>query len=234
MRRDATILVVEDDEAAGEVLTAGLVARGWRVRLAVDGVSALDLVDGDAPDVVILDLGLPDLDGLEVCRHIRVLRPTLPIIVLTADGAEHRMIAALDEGADDYVTKPYSMPLLLARVRVALRHHDLLANLVDDEALTLGDVRLDLASHVVEIAGVAVEVTRREFLLLGGLMRNAGKVLTYRTVSLMVWGPEQELRVANVRNVVKILRDRLGAAPARPLIETVAGVGYRLVLPPQP
>jgi two-component system, OmpR family, KDP operon response regulator KdpE len=141
------------------------------------------------------------------------------------------MIAALDEGADDYVTKPYSMPQLLARLGVALRHHDLLAKLVEDESLSLGDVRLDLASHVVVIDGAPIDVTRREFLLLSGLMRNAGKVLTYRSVSLLVWGPDHELKLTNVRNLVKLLRDRLGTSPRRPLIETEPGVGYRLVLP---
>ena len=233
MRPDTTILLVEDDDAARDVLATGLRARGWQVRVAANGRNALDMLDSADPDVVILDLGLPDLDGVEVCRHIRRLRSTVPIVVLTADGGEERMIAALDEGADDYVTKPYSMPQLLARVRVALRHHALLANLVEDEALHLGDVQLDLASHVVVIGGVPHDVTRREFLLLGALLRNAGKVLTYRTISVLVWGPDHEVPLSNLRNLVKLLRDRLGEGPQRPVIETQSGVGYRLTLPRQ-
>ena len=213
------------------MLAAGLIARGWRVRLAATGRHALDMLESAQPDVVILDLGLPDLDGVDVCRHIRRVRATLPIVVLTADGSEERMIAALDHGADDYVTKPYSLPQLLARVRVALRHHDLLANIVEDQALALGDVRVDLASHVVEIGGVVVDVTRREFVLLTGLLRNAGKVLTYRTISLLVWGPDQEVVGPKVRTLVKMLRDRLGTGAGRPVIETAAGVGYRLSIP---
>ena len=222
---------MEDDDAAREVLAAGLEARGWKVRSAATGRRALELLDFAEPDVVVLDLGLPDLDGVDVCRHIRRMRATVPIVVLTADGSEERMIAALDEGADDYVTKPYSMPQLLARLRVAVRHHDLLASVVADDALALGDVRVDLASHVVEIGGSGVPMPRREFLLLSALLRNAGKVLTYRTLSFLVWGPEHDVPVANLRNLVKLLRDRLGNGPVRPVIETESGVGYRLTLP---
>src|SRR6202022_803680 len=139
------------------------------------------------PAVVILDLGLPDLDGIEVCRRMREWSQS-PIIVVTADGAEDRKILALDEGADDYITKPFSMPELLARVRVAVRHRRALAAIVDHQYIEVGSLRIDVAGHTATIEGEELELRRKLFALLVVLARNAGSVMTHRTLVDQVWG----------------------------------------------
>src|SRR4051812_13651295 len=139
---DATILLVEDEQGYVELLSLTLASRGYEVVVARDGATALVAADRAAPDVTVLDLGLPDVDGIEVCRHLRRTMRT-PIVVVTADGAEARKVTALNEGADDYITKPFSIPELHARIRVALRHRRLLAHAIDARVLTLGDLTVD-------------------------------------------------------------------------------------------
>jgi len=143
---EVSVLVVDDEPAMLRALSSGLEARGYRVATAASGRDALDRASLELPDVVVLDLGLPDMDGIDVCRRLRRWM-TSPIIVLTADGSEDRKITALDEGADDYVTKPFSMPELLARLRVALRHRRALAALIDDDRIEVGSLRIDVAAH---------------------------------------------------------------------------------------
>ena len=174
---------------------------------------------------MILDLGLPDIDGIEVCRHLR-LRSAVPIIVLSADGNEDRKIAALDVGADDYLTKPFSMPELLARVRVALRHRRALASVVDDGPVWVGSLVIDRGDHVAAVDGRPLDLRPKEFALLLLLVRNAGKVLTHRTILDQVWGPEQALDT--LRTHVSQLRRKL-ARPPVPTLVTEPGVGYRLL-----
>jgi two-component system KDP operon response regulator KdpE len=200
------------------------------VRAVTTGRAALDAAAEHRPDVVLLDLGLPDIDGVDVCRYLRRWLPS-PVIVLTADGAEDRKILALDEGADDYVTKPFSMPELLARVRVAVRHRRALSALVDTDLLDLGDLRIDVAAHEAWLGGEAVHLPRKEFALLALLTRNAGRVLTHATLLREVWPERQGDDDTQVlRTHLTVLRKKLGRGDQRPRIVSEPGVGYRLVL----
>ncbi len=226
-----TILVVDDEPAIARVLSTALTGRGYRVSVATTGQEALDRTALDSPDAVVLDLGLPDLDGVDVCRRIRQWS-TVPIIVLTAEGAEDRKITALDEGADDYVTKPFSMPELLARLRVALRHRTAATpGLPDQPAFHVGDVEVDIARHRVTVAGGPVDLTPKEFEFLALLARHAGRVLTHRMILQAVWGPEYGRETQYLRVYASQLRKKLAEDPARPRLVTEPGVGYRLVDP---
>ena len=222
------MLVVDDDPALLRVLEAGFTARGYEVHTAANGASALDSVGLQQPDIVILDLGLPDIDGVEVCRRLR-RRIRTPIIVLSADGSEERKVAALDEGADDYLTKPFSMPELLARVRVALRHRRALSAVVDDAVIDIGDLQIDPSAHVASLDGAEIDLTPKEFALLSLLALNAGKVLSHRTILDLVWSSTQALDT--LRGHVSQLRKKIGHGPGVPRIVTEAGVGYRILEP---
>ena len=221
------MLVVDDEPAIVQVLTAALTARGHRVAAALTGAKALERAAAEAPAVIILDLGLPDIDGIEVCRRLRALSG-VPIIVLSAEGADDRKVAALDEGADDYVTKPFSMPELMARVRVAMRHGPRSVDL-DDAVLEVGDVRVDLSHHEVIVAGRAVELTPKEFGFLAVLARRPGRVITHRTILQEVWGPAYGTETQYLRVYASQLRRKLDEDPACPRLVTEPGVGYRLV-----
>jgi two-component system KDP operon response regulator KdpE len=237
----ATILVVDDEPAILRALRAGLEARGYAVLAAVSGQQAVDMSAVEAPDLVVLDLNLPDIDGVEVCRRIRGWSQ-MPIVVLSAEGSESRKVLALDEGADDYVTKPFSMPELLARVRVALRNRRTLGRdgvAVDQSVLTVGDLRVDIARHEVGIgAGPKerrhVELTPKEFAFLALLARWPGRVLTHRTILQEVWGPEYGTETQYLRVYASQLRKKLDDDPERPRLITEPGVGYRLVDPSDP
>lgn len=206
-----------------------LSTRGYDVDVAGTGSEALDRCRHHPPDVMVLDLGLPDIDGIEVCRLLRRWA-TNPIIVLTADGSEDRMIAALDNGADDYITKPFSMPQLDARVRVALRHRSQQAGHLEGEPIVLGALTVDVAGHLATLDGAHLELTRREFSLLTVLANHAGKVLTAGFLLEHAWGQEFSGNVATLRNRIVALRRQLARSPDAPEIITEAGTGYRLVL----
>jgi len=223
---EAEVLLIDDDPALARVLGVGFQSRGYDLRVAVTGAAGLEALDGRDADVIILDLGLPDIDGIDVCRHLRH-RSSSPIIVLSADGAEERKVRALDEGADDYLTKPFSMPELLARVRVALRHHRALGAVVANEEISVGALSIDTAAHRAVLDGREVELTRKEYSLLVLLVRNAGKVLTHRAILDQVWGPDQPLDT--LRTHVSHLRRKLGTRPRTPQVVTAPGVGYRLL-----
>ncbi len=176
----ARVLVVDDDRALLRALRVGLSARGHDVLVGTTGAEGLSKAALEHPEVVIVDLGLPDLDGLEVCRRIRQWSD-VPVIVLSATGIEDRKVAALDGGADDYVTKPFGMAELEARIRAALRHRA--APEADGVgALTVGDLELDLVHHQARVKGQDVELTAKEFDLLAYLARNAGKVCTHQMI----------------------------------------------------
>jgi two-component system KDP operon response regulator KdpE len=226
---DGHVVVVDDDKALLRVVQMALESRGHRVSTATTGTAALDLIGLDEPDVVILDLGLPDMDGIDVGQHLRRWSKA-SILVLSADGAEDRKVRALNGTADDYLTKPFSMPELMARVGVALRHRRALASIVDDAVIELGSLQLDLTGHAARIDGNDLDLTPKEFKLLTLLARNAGKVLTHRTILDAVWGPTQALDT--LRTHVSQLRRKLGAGEHAPQLLTEAGVGYRL-LPPE-
>jgi len=222
------VLVVDDEPAITRALTAALQARGYRVIAAPTAAEALRRTATDGPALVVLDLGLPDLDGLVVCRRIRAWSD-VPIIVLTAEGADERKVAALDEGADDYVTKPFSMPELLARVRVALRHRRPVNPSLDESVLEVGDLRMDLPSRIVSVAGRVVDLTPKEFGFLAVLARHPGRVLTHRMILEDVWGPGYGTESQYLRVYASQLRKKLDDDPALPRLITEPGVGYRLV-----
>jgi two-component system KDP operon response regulator KdpE len=227
------VLVVDDEPAITRVLCAALSARGYRVVSAVSGREAIDVVAHERPAAVILDLGLPDIDGVDVCRRIRTWSD-VPIVVLTADDTEHRKVEVLDDGADDYITKPFSMPELLARLRVALRHHRTADAHGLDVETEIGDLRIDRAHHRVTVAGRPVTLTPKEFAFLTLLAAHPGRVYTQRMILEQVWGPEYKTETHYLRVYASQIRKKLGDDPARPRLVTEPGVGYRLIDPTQP
>jgi two-component system, OmpR family, KDP operon response regulator KdpE len=226
------VLVVDDEPALLRAVGAALKARGYEVDTATTGQAAIDAVALEAPDLVVLDLGLPDLDGIEVSRRLRQWSD-VPIVVLSAEGSENRKVLALDEGADDYVTKPFSTAELLARIRVALRHRPRGAT-ADEAVLEVGDVTVDLAHHEVTVAGKKVDLTPKEFGFLAFLAHWPGRVLTHRMILQEVWGPEYGSETQYLRVYASQLRKKLDDDPARPRLVTEPGVGYRLVDPAEP
>jgi len=223
-----TVLVVDDEPAIQRALTAALEARGYRVVTASNGLDAIDRAAADAPAITILDLGLPDIDGIEVCRRIRTWSQ-MPIIVLTAEGADDRKVTALDEGADDYVTKPFSVPELLARVRVALRHRAPSTTPLDEAVFEVGDVRVDMAHHTVTVGHAPVDLTPKEFGFLAALARYPGRVLSHRMILEEVWGKGYGTETQYLRVYASQLRKKLDDDPVHPRLITEPGVGYRLV-----
>jgi two-component system KDP operon response regulator KdpE len=225
------VMVVEDHRAQQDLLSAAYEARGHQVEVAGTGAKALELVDTSEPDLIVLDLGLPDVDGVVLCRHLRA-RTSCPIIVVTADSDELRVVEALDAGADDYVTKPFSMPVLLARSRVALRHRAVAAAVVDEQVLRAGDITLDLNAYQLQIDGDPVAIGTRQFELLAILVRNRDKVLTYAALDRALGAGRPGVVERNPWRVsVSKIRKVLGTGPRRPVISTELRVGYRLVVP---
>ena len=226
-----TVLVVDDEPPIRRFLRTSLSAAGYQVVLAEDAAGALAGIASEQPDVIILDLGLPDRSGLDVIAEIRQRSP-VPIIVLSARDDERSKVEALDLGADDYISKPFGMAELTARLRAALRH----AYQVQGETpvFVSGDLAVDLASRQVTRSGEPVKLSPKEFELLRHLVAHAGKVLTHRQLLREVWGPAQAEEVQYLRVLIRGLRQKLEADPTRPIhILTELGVGYRLQLPPE-
>jgi two-component system KDP operon response regulator KdpE len=222
-----SILVVEDEPRLRNVLRTGLSPHGYLVRVAADGAEALRLASESVPDVVLLDLGLPDLDGVEFVRRLRMWS-AVPIIVLTARERESEKVRALDAGADDYLTKPFSFDELLARLRVALRHRAGQSG-DGDRVLHCGPLRIDRAARRVFVGDREVRLTRVEYNLLLELATHAGRVLTHRQLLEAVWGPHKREETHYVRVYMAHLREKLEPDPGHPrLFVTEAGVGYRL------
>jgi two-component system, OmpR family, KDP operon response regulator KdpE len=222
------ILVVDDDQALLKALRIGLTARGDDVLVARSGSEAITQVALAAPDLVILDLGLPDLDGLDVCRRIREFS-AVPIVVLSAYGDERRKVEALDGGADDFVTKPFGMAELEARLRVALRHGvaakgDAAGTVTE---LQVGDLGIDLVHRTATLAGERVPLTAREFELLAYLAHHAGKVCTHHMILKDVWGPGYGEESNYVRVYAHRVRKKLGDDDGR-ILRTIPGIGYQL------
>ena len=222
----ARILVVDDEPQIGRLLKTSLGARGYQVTVASDGQAALDLAASWRPDLILLDLGLPVIDGLEVCRQVRAWSQ-VPIIVLTVRDAEQDKVAALDLGADDYLTKPFGSDELLARIRVALRHAAHLS-VTEEPVRHFGDLMIDLAHRLVIIRGQEIHLTPKEYDLLRVFALQAGKVLTHRMLLRAVWGGAYEQDVPTLRVFVTQLRRKIEADPAHPThVLTEPGVGYR-------
>ena len=229
---DARILLVEDDPSIREITALGLRAAGFTVTTAADGLEALDRWRADAPDLVLLDVMLPRLDGLEVCRAIR-REATTPIVMLTARADTIDVVVGLESGADDYVRKPFEMPELVARVRAALRRHVHEGEAGDTGVLRLGPLRIDTSGRTVEHDGREIPLTRTEFDLLAELARRPGQVFTRDLLLDRVWGYDYlgDSRLVDV--AIGRLRAKVEADPSAPaLILTVRGTGYKAARPP--
>ena len=223
------ILVVDDDPALVKALRIGLTARGDEVATTYTGTDAINQVALFGPDLVILDLGLPDLDGLEVCRRIRQFS-SVPIVVLSAYGDEHRKVEALDGGADDFITKPFGMAELEARLRVAIRHSAARNGGAPLASATLhvGDLEIDVVHHTATKSGRALPLTSREFDLLAYLARYSGKVCTHHMILKDVWGPGYGAESNYVRVYIHRLRKKMDDDDGR-VLRTIPGIGYELV-----
>jgi two-component system KDP operon response regulator KdpE len=220
------ILIVDDEPCVLRMLHAGLTARGYEVTTATTGEQGLDLLATGHFDLLVLDLRLPGIDGLEVCRSVRSWS-SLPILILSVQDREDDKIAALDLGADDYVTKPFSMGELLARVRVALRHAQQEQEHADSR-YQFGDLVVDIGRRIVTVRGAEIHLSPIEYSLLTYLVRNAGKVLTHRMILLNVWGPEESEETQYLRVYIRHLRQKIEPDPAHPrCILTEPAIGYR-------
>jgi two-component system KDP operon response regulator KdpE len=219
------VLLVDDEASLRSAVRRGLEAFGYDVEVATNGLEAVELVQRRRPDVVLMDLAMPKMSGLHAIEQIRTWSD-VPIIVLSVMGEEADKVRALEVGADDYLTKPFGLQELNARIRVALRHQ---SRQPTDQLYQFGDVRVDIGRRAVTVAGQEVHLTPIEYDLLKHLVLNAGRVLTHQTLLERVWGPEYESEVHYLRPVITSLRKKLGTH----LIQTEPGVGYRLkvVLP---
>lgn len=225
----ARILVVDDEPQMRRMLKTGLSGRGYEVMVANNGMTALDALVSWRPDVLVLDLGMPVMDGLEVCRRVRGWSQ-VPIIVLSVRDQEQDKVEALDLGADDYLTKPFGMDELLARIRVALRHVARLTA-TDEPVCTFNDLQIDRAHRRVSLRGQEIHLTPTEYELLHVLTAHAGKVLTHRWLLRTVWGPGYEQETPTLRVFITQLRHKIEPVPAQPVfILTEPGIGYRFHL----
>jgi two-component system response regulator RegX3 len=229
-----TVLVVEDEESFVDALVVGLGREGFTVEVARDGVEALEQFDRVQPDLVLLDLMLPKISGIDVCRALRQ-RSTVPIIMVTAKGSEIDTVVGLEVGADDYVTKPYRLRELVARMRAVLRRRAIESGGVaaaDGEALQVGDVSLDVDRHEVVIRGEVVSLPLKEFELLEVLLANAGRVLPRDTLIDRVWGADYVGDTKTLDVHIKRLRAKVEADPSEPRrIVTIRGLGYKYEAP---
>jgi len=219
------ILVVDDEPAIRRFLRTSLGAQGYQVDEAADGQAALELLRRIPPDVLVLDLGLPDLDGFELLRRLRAGGSALPVIVLSSRADEKGKVEALDLGADDYVTKPFGIDELLARIRAALRHR--LQQQGEKPVFRSGDLSVDLVRRIVTVRGEEIKLSPREYDLLRLLVAHAGKVLTHNFLLRELWGAESDVQY--LRIYIRALRQKIEADPEQPRhIITEQGVGYRL------
>jgi two-component system KDP operon response regulator KdpE len=225
METGQRVLVVDDETSIRRYLRAALTAQGLTVYEAANGQEALNAVISNRPDIIILDLGLPDIDGIEVTRQLREWSQT-PIIILSVREAEQDKIAALDAGADDYLSKPFSTGELMARMRVALRR---LNNKPDGPILQIGGLQMDLSRRVVTVDENQISLTPTEYDILRLLMQNAGKVITHHHLLRQVWGTAYESEMHILRVNISNLRRKIERDASRPMyIHTEPGVGYRM------
>jgi DNA-binding response OmpR family regulator len=219
------VVVVEDDQSIGQIMHDALVAHGYRVEWCIDGETATAAIEAATPDLVLLDAGLPDVDGFSLCRWLRERYRDLPIVLVTARDSEIDIVVGLDAGASDYVTKPFSMNVLLARVRAHLRTAD-----ASDPAapIEIGSLRIEPAAYTAWVDGESVVLRRREFELLLVLCREVGRVVTRERLLSEVWDRHWESSTKTLDMHVHALRRKLGDAIE---VATVRGVGYRMVAP---
>lgn len=229
MADPATILVVDDEQSYRDALAVALRREGFAVELAADGVEAIERFDASRPSLVLLDVMLPRISGIDVCREIRT-RSRVPIIMVTARNAEIDAVVGLEVGADDYIAKPFRLRELVARVRAALRRVPLDDGEVAEvgDVLEVGDVKLDAARHEVHVRSELVPMPRKEYELLELLLANAGRVLTRDVLIDRVWGPNYYGDTKTLDVHIKRLRAKVEVDPTKPVqIVTVRGVGYR-------
>jgi len=229
MAKKVKILVVDDEPKIRLFIRTNLEARGYEVHLAQDGVEAVEKAALVSPDVIVLDVNMPRMDGIESCRRIREWTNT-PIIILSVREDEKDKVKALNEGADDYVTKPFGIEELLARIKVALRHSA--GSTTSASVFTARDLEVDLSQHVVKRLGEIVKLTRTEYELLAYLVSHHGKVLTHKELLHNVWGPEYGEESEYVRVFINQLRRKIEDDPSNPqFILTEPRIGYRFVKP---
>lgn len=234
--RPTSVLLVEDEDSFVEALTVGLRREGFEVSVAVDGAEALELFDDVQPDLVLLDVMLPKVGGIDVCRELRS-RSSVPIIMVTAKGSEIDTVVGLEVGADDYVTKPYRLRELVARMRAVLRRRAAEAPgttrvVPDGDVVEVGDVRVDHQRHEVMVRGEQVRLPLKEFELLALLLENAGWVLTRDTLIDRVWGPDYVGDTKTLDVHIKRLRSKVEPDPSQPTrIVTIRGLGYKYEAP---
>jgi two-component system KDP operon response regulator KdpE len=222
------VLVVDDEPEIWRAVRAGFASAGFTSEWAETGAEGIDLVARWRPDVVILDLTLPDLDGIEVCRRLRNWSP-VPIVVLSVRGGDADKVTALELGADDYLTKPFSMAELIVRVRVALRHATGTTSSAREARFQTGGLVIDFEGRQVSVDGREIHLTPTEYDLLKYLTLNAGRVLTHRAILRAVWGPAYEQEVTYLRVFFNQLRRKIEPNPGRPrYLLTELGIGYRL------
>ena len=227
------ILVVDDEKSISGYIRTVLSASGYDVLLAHTGAEAVSMISSHCPELVVLDLGLPDMDGMEIIEDVRKWTQ-LPIIVVSARTHESDKVAALDKGADDYICKPFGAAELLARVRVALRHTRLGASgeLASSGVYTAGELTIDYNKHQVLVSGKNVNLTQNEFRMVALLGKNAGKVLTYDYIMKELWGPQSKGTNQILRVNMANIRRKIEKNPAEPkYIFTEVGVGYRIIEP---
>jgi two-component system KDP operon response regulator KdpE len=225
------ILVIDDEPQILRALKTVLSAKRFRISTASRGEEGLSLAAAQPPDLIILDLSLPDMDGIEVCRQLRAWSQ-VPIIVLSVRDSEHDKVEALDHGADDYLTKPFGIEELLARIRVALRH-SIQAQTTDSNKTIIraGNLEIDLLQHLVTRNGEQVKLTATEFKLLAYLAANAGRVLTHQMILSNVWDPADADRVEYLRVYIRLLRKKLEDDPEQPhFLVNEPGIGYRFII----
>ena len=219
------VLIIDDEAAIRKLLRVSLEANGYAVVESATGAEGMATAASERPDLILLDLGLPDMSGMKVLQEIRAWSK-VAIIVLTVLDADSDKVAALDGGGDDYITKPFSVPELLVRIRVALRHS--LKSAAEASEITNGPLMMDMAGHSVTVHGVRVKLTLTEFNILKVLIKNKGKVVTHRMLLNEVWGPNAVEHTHYLRVYVGGLRKKLHQEGAAELIVTEAGVGYRM------
>jgi len=230
MNNSATIIVIEDEAQIRRFLRTTLAAEGYRVIEAETGKQGLTEAATRKPDLIILDLGLPDMDGVEVMKNLRAWS-SIPVIILSARSQESDKISALDAGADDYLVKPFGVGELLARIRVALRHVSSTAQGEEEGIFSVDELKVDMVHRKVTVSGTEVHLTQIEYRLLTVLIKHAGKVLTHQMLLKEVWGPNYVERAHYLRIYMGNLRHKLEKDSARPhFLLTEVGVGYRLAV----
>jgi two-component system KDP operon response regulator KdpE len=228
MSSQPTILIIDDEQQILRAMRTILGQHNYKVITASSGAEGLALATVCEPEVIILDLGLPDMDGVDACAQLRTWTQ-IPILVLSARDSDTDKVSALDKGADDYLTKPFSVDELLARIRVALRHHSLVQGM-KSTLIEAADVTIDLANHIVTRKGEGVKLSATEYKLLSFLAGNAGRVLTYRAILANVWGYAEANQMEYLRVYILQLRRKLEENSRKPrLIITEMGVGYRFM-----